>query len=75
LITSHARGRPVPPKLAAWKIYETSIGASQHIALTDGSSVQLNTSTKLRTFIADPYRAVTLERARRSSVWLEIPFT
>jgi transmembrane sensor len=60
-ITSHARA-PGSNEAAAWKTYETSIGASQHIALTGGSSVQLNTSTQLRTFIAGPYRAVTLER-------------
>jgi transmembrane sensor len=46
----------------AWKTYETCIGASQYVALTDESSAQLNTSTKLRTHITGTYRAVTLER-------------
>lgn len=57
--------RPCAPgatKAAGWNTYETSIGASLDIALTGGSSVQLNTSTQLRIFIAGSYRAVTLER-------------
>ena len=57
--------RPCAPgatKAAGWNTYETSIGASLDIALTGGSSVQLNTRTRLRTFIAGSYRTVTLER-------------
>ena len=53
---------PGGTEAVAWKSYETSIGASQDIALTGGSSVQLNTSTKLRIYIGGHYRAVILER-------------
>jgi len=61
LIASSA-GAPGSTPAAAWKTYETPIGASQQITLPDGSFVHLNTSTQLRIFIAGSHHAVTVER-------------
>jgi transmembrane sensor len=61
LIASSAGG-PGSTPAAAWKTYETPVGASQQITLPDGSFVHLNTSTRLRIYIAGIRRAVTVER-------------
>jgi transmembrane sensor len=44
------------------KTYATAIGATKHITLADGSSIELNTNTKLRVSIGRNQRRVWLDR-------------
>ncbi len=47
---------------AAWSAYETGVGGHQEIALTDGSTVDLNTNTELSTRISGSRREIILTR-------------
>jgi transmembrane sensor len=45
-----------------WKSYETGVGAREEIALSDGSTVDLNTNTQLTTRITGSRRDIMLTR-------------
>ncbi|HVO45089.1 MAG TPA: FecR domain-containing protein [Steroidobacteraceae bacterium] len=45
-----------------WKSYATSVGAHTDVVLQDGSTVRLNTDTRLRTRISTHRREIVLER-------------
>jgi transmembrane sensor len=45
-----------------WKSYETGVGAREEIALSDGSTVDLNTNTELNTRITGSRRDIMLTR-------------
>ncbi len=47
---------------SGWETYQTAIGARQHILLTDGSTVELNTNSELRVRMAPTHRDLVLKR-------------
>jgi transmembrane sensor len=49
-----------PGNAPALKTYETGIGGSTYIALNDGNTIQLNTSTKLRTLVVGTPNVVAI---------------
>lgn len=50
------------PEALVQKTYETRVGGNETVALSDGSTVQLNTATVLRTAVGRSTRNVWLER-------------
>jgi transmembrane sensor len=44
------------------KMYETAVGGSAHVTLNNGSTVQLNTSTKLQTVVSATAHVAVVER-------------
>jgi transmembrane sensor len=57
-----ADNRPAPPRLPLRASYETPVGAQKKIILADGTSVILNTNSRLDVDFADKQRDVHLTR-------------
>jgi transmembrane sensor len=47
---------------AGWQVYETEFGGFQRIALADGSTAMLNTSTRIRARMSSGRREIVLDR-------------
>lgn len=53
-------GTPAPPQVAEAR-FDTPVGGHKTVALTDGSKIELNTATVLRTAVSDRSREVWLD--------------